>query len=60
MLFKVIAHTAAGCSFWEPPQGLKGRDSGNDFGRFSVLFFEGRISYPIRNYNLECISDLLG
>ena len=42
------------------------RDSGNDFGRFSVSFFEGRISYiraacnyPTRNANLKSrISDI--
>ena len=42
------------------------RDSGNDFGRFSVSFFEGRISYiwaackyPTRNVNFQSrISDI--
>ena len=42
------------------------RDSGNDFGRFSVSFFEGRISYiraacnyPTRNANFKSrISDM--
>ena len=42
------------------------RGSGNDFGRFSVSFFEGRISYiraacnyPIRNANFKSwISDI--
>ena len=43
-----------------------GRDSGNDFDRFSVPFLEGRISdiqvackYPIRNANFKsCFSDI--
>ena len=46
---------------------LLGRDSGNDFGRFSVLFLEGRIldihaacNYPTRNTNFKSrISDIL-
>ena len=29
------------------------RDSGNDFGRFSVSFFEGRISYIRAAYRYE-------
>ena len=46
--FKFLnAHSAS--SFHELPLHLSfwlvGRDSGNDFGRFSVSFFEGRISY---------------
>ena len=44
----------------------RGRDSGNDFGHFSVSFFEGRISYiraacnyPTRNANFKSwISDI--
>ena len=42
------------------PTHILGRHSGNDFGRFSVSFFEGRISYiraacnyPTRNANLK-------
>ena len=45
---------------------LHGRDSGNNFGRFSVPFLEGRVSdiraaciYPTRNANFKSrISDI--
>ena len=47
-------------------RALWGRDIGNDFGRFSVSFFEGRISYiraacnyPTSNANFKSwISDI--
>ena len=59
---KVSYSFVVGC----PGEVQLGRDSGNDFGRFSVSFFEGRISYiraacnyPTRNANFKSrISDI--